>query len=110
MQADTGDDRLWQQVLEDLGAEPLMKAEHIILSDPAVVTGISVGAELVLQVTPGFEAGLVTRPDVINRIRQSAARIAGRPIQVRTEDKPAKQEIKNDKLDQLGQFSNVTIR
>ncbi len=110
LQADTGDDRLWQQVLEDLGAEPLMKAEHIILSDPAVVTGISVGAELVLQVTPGFEAGLVTRPDVINRIRQSAARIAGHPIQVRTEDKPAKQEIKIDKLDQLGQFSNVTIR
>ena len=87
-----------------------MKAAHVILSDPAYVTAVTAGTELVLKVTPGFQTNMVTQADTINKIRQIATRIAGHPIQVRIEEKHEKTEIKNDKLDKLGQFSNVTIR
>ena len=82
----------------------------MIMSDPAYVTGAVNGTELILRVVPGFETNMVTQPDIINKIRQSATRLAGHPVQVRIEEKTSRAEIKNDKLDKLGQFSNVTIR
>lgn len=104
------DAALWEQVLSEMGSNPLMKAAYVVLSDPALVTGGVNGSELILQVIPGFETNMVTQPDVINRIRQSATRIAGQPVQVRIEEKRSRPEVNTDKLDQLGQFSNVTIR
>ena len=107
---EAGSGELWKQVLEDVGANPLLKAAHVIMSDPAYVTGTVIGTELILRIVPGFETNMVTQPDVINKIRQSATRLAGHPVQVRIEEKISKPEINTDKLDKLGQFSNVTIR
>ena len=105
-----GSSKLWEQVLADFGSNPLLKGAHVIMSDPAYVTGAVNGTELILRVVPGFETNMVTQPDIINKIRQSATRLAGHPVQVRIEEKTSRAEIKNDKLDKLGQFSNVTIR
>ena len=99
----------WNDVLSDLRSV-LLKGTLIVLGDPSMVTGEFAGSELVLKVVPGFQTEMVTQPDIINKIRQSASRIAGSPVQVRVEEKKASVSLNNDKLDKLGQFSNVTIR
>ena len=108
--ADSADDgNLWTRILEEFN-NVRGKAQYVILSDPELIRAESAGTELILHVKPGFETGMVTQPDVINRIRQCATRLAGQPIQVRIEEMKIKTSLNNDKLDQLGRFSNVTIR
>ena len=105
----SGDADFWRQLLPELASQ-VMKGAYIVLSDPALVTGELVDSELLLWVVPGFETDMVTMPDIINKIRQSASRLAGRPIRVRVEEKTEKSTLNTDKLDVLGQFANVTFR
>ena len=84
---------------------------YILMTDPGNVTGALVGNELILRVRPGFETAMITTADNINKIRQSACAVTGKAVTVRVEEltpKPA--SVNEDKLAQLGQFGNVTIR
>ena len=100
---------LWSGILEEFNS-PKTRGEYAVLSDPTLIDARSESSELVLYVRPGFETGMVTRADVINKIRQSASRLAGSPIQVRIEEMRLNVTPDKDKLDFLGKFNNVTIR
>ena len=64
-----------------------------------------------LYVQPGFETGLVTRSDMLQKIRECAADLAGRPVAVRAaEKKNSAAELNEDKLRALEKFGNVTFR
>ena len=89
---------------------PKYKGDYFILSDPNMISAETRGTELILYVKPGFETGRVNRPEIINRIRQSASQLAGHSVQVRIEEMRITGKPDNDKLDLLGRFSNVTIR
>ncbi len=100
---------LWMQILTGFNT-PKYKGDYFILSDPNMISAETRGTELILYVKPGFETGRVNRPEIINRIRQSASQLAGYPVQVRIEEMRITGTPDNDKLDLLGRFSNVTIR
>ena len=100
---------LWPQILAEFNT-PRYRGQYFVLSNPAMINARTLGTELILSVKPGFETGIVTRSDIINKIRQTASQLSGRPIQVRIEEMQVTAAPDNDKLDQLGRFSNVTIR
>ena len=108
--ADTGAGQLWQDVLR--GIRPSVGiGEYVILCDPEKVSGEYSDGELVLYVQPGFETGLVTRSDMLQKIRECAADLAGRPVAVRAaEKKNSAAELNEDKLRALEKFGNVTFR
>ncbi|MBQ7737760.1 MAG: DNA polymerase III subunit gamma/tau [Oscillospiraceae bacterium] len=104
------DDAAWQAILDDLSGK-IIFGTYILMTDPGNVTGALVGNELILRVRPGFETAMITTADNINKIRQSACAVTGKAVTVRVEEltpKPA--SVNEDKLAQLGQFGNVTIR
>ena len=107
--ASTEPSELWTNILNDFNT-PKFKGDYFVLSDPQLIDAEARETELILRVKPGFETGRVNRPEIINRIRQRASELAGRPIQVRIEEMRPTAAPDNDKLDQLGRFSNVTIR
>ena len=85
--------------------------EYIILSDPDKVSGTYTDGELILQVRSGFEGDMITKSDVLQTIRTFAARFAGKPVAVRSEEKKTDtSELKEDKLRALEKFDNVTFR
>jgi hypothetical protein len=100
---------LWPQILAEFNT-PRYRGQYFVLSNPAMINARTLGTELILSVKPGFETGIVTQSDIINKIRQTASQLSGRPIQVRIEEMQVTAAPDNDKLDQLGRFSNVTIR
>ena len=100
---------LWPQILAEFNT-PRYRGQYFVLSNPAMINARTLGTELILSVKPGFETGIVTQSDIINKIRQTASQLSGRPIQVRIEEMQVTSAPDNDKLDQLGRFSNVTIR
>ena len=104
-----GSDEFWLKVLDDL-RNKVIKGTYILMQDEGMVSAVLSGDELVLRVAPGFQGDQVKQPSVINQIRQSATRLAGRSIQIRLEEKKAGGSFDENKLDMLGKFSNVTIR
>ena len=106
---DPGSDEFWLEVLDDL-RDKVIKGTYILMQDEGMVSAALSGDELVLRVAPGFQGDQVRQPSVINQIRQSATRLAGRSIQIRLEEKKAGGSFDENKLDMLGKFSNVTIR
>ena len=100
---------LWPQILAEFNTQRY-RGQYFVLSNPAMINARTLGTELILSVKPGFETGIVTQSDIINKIRQTASQLSGRPIQVRIEEMQVTAAPDNDKLDQLGRFSNVTIR
>lgn len=107
--AGAADPGLWERLLEELRTR-IPKGIYVVLADPLLVSGETVNGELILRVLPGFETGVVTTPESINTIRQCALAVTGGPMNVRVEKKTEKSALNTDKLNMLGQFSNVTIR
>lgn len=105
-----GSNDMWAAILRELKAV-LLKGHYIVLSDPEKVSGQYTDGELLLYVQPGFETDMVTQPDTINKIRQCAARLAGKPVVVRTDAKKGEDSVlREDKLNALEKFGNVTFR
>ena len=107
--AAAGSTELWEKVLADLSDKTPI-GTCVLMKDSAMVTGERIGSELVLHIVPGFQGDQIRQAGVINQIRQSATRLAGQSILVRVEDKKNSTPLSEDKLDKLGQFSNVIIR
>ena len=106
---DTGSEAFWQQVLDDL-RDKVIKGTYIVLQDSGMVTAEVIGSTLVLYIVPGFQGNQVRQSSVVNQIRQSASRLAGKSMEIRLEDKTEGASVNEEKLDLLGKFSNVTIR
>ena len=102
--------QLWQDILRGIRSSVGI-GEYIILCDPEKVSGEYADGELVLYVQPGFETGMVTRNDMLQKIRECAAGLAGKPVAVRTaEKKNSAAGLNEDKLRALEKFGNVTFR
>ena len=108
--ADMEEGQLWQDILRGIRSSVGI-GEYIILCDPEKVSGEYADGELVLYVQPGFETGMVTRNDMLQKIRECAAGLAGKPVAVRTaEKKNSAAGLNEDKLRALEKFGNVTFR
>ena len=106
---DPGSDEFWPKLLDEL-RDKVIKGTYILMQDENMVSASLTGDELVLRIVPGFQGDQIRLPSVVNQIRQSASRLAGRSIQIRLEEKKNGGSFNEDKLDMLGKFSNVTIR
>ncbi len=89
----------------------LKPGPYNLISDPTMAIGELQGDQLVLRLATGLCYSVVNTPEVINSIRQMAARLLGKPVTVRVEALTENLPSNQNKLDMLGQqFSNVTIR
>ena len=108
--AGPGSSDLWETIVREIKTAVGI-GEYIVLSDPDKVCGIYHDGELVLQVLSGFEGDMITKSDVIQKIRSFASRLAGTPVAVRFEEKKTGAGLLNeDKLKALEKFDNVTFR
>ncbi|MBQ0134364.1 MAG: hypothetical protein KBS46_04460, partial [Clostridiales bacterium] len=62
------------------------------------------GDELIMEVMPGFYMNMLNRPEVL----EALSRACGAPVRCRELRSPA--EIRQEKLDALRKFDNVTFR
>lgn len=96
----------WQQVLAAMEGQ-LPPGTFYQLTDSSQASGTVTDRELILRLNP-FLTAMVNTPETINRFRQAASALAGRPLEVRLEPLEGGSPSKLDDL--LGKYSNVTIR
>ena len=99
----------WSDVLRRL-KEQVPTGIYMLLSDPDQVQGRMDGGKLVLQVMAGFPMTMVSVPATVEKLRACAAAAAGGTVPVRLEELKQSGGLKEEKLDLLGQFGNVTIK
>ncbi|MBQ4370453.1 MAG: DNA polymerase III subunit gamma/tau [Oscillospiraceae bacterium] len=100
---------LWSRVLADIENKidvPLF----ILLSDSMEISAQLVSDTLTVSAANPFSLAMIDKSDLAAVIRASATALSGRPIAVKFAlGAPAKRELREDKLDKLSAFKNVTI-
>ncbi len=100
---------LWSRVLADIENQidvPLF----ILLSDSMEISAQLAADTLTVSAANPFSLGMIDKADLAAIIRSSATALSGRPIAVKFAlGAPAKRELREDKLDKLSAFKNVTI-
>ena len=105
--ASAAGDVTWEEILAAMQTE-LPAGTFFLLKDSSQAVGVVTGNALILRLQ-GFLSTAVNTPETINRFRQTASRLAGRPMEVRLEPFAGNSEKKSS-LDDLSRFGNVTIQ
>ena len=99
-----GDSRMrWRSIVEAL-QDKLDVGTHMLFTDDFAVNGKWENGELCIEVMPGFYMNMLNKPDVLEAVRQ----VCGAPVHIRELRSPA--EIREDKLNALSKFDNVTFQ
>ncbi len=93
----------WRSIVNALG-ESVDVGTRMLFSDDFAVSGHWEGDELIMEVMPGFYMNMLNRPEVL----EALSRACGAPVRCRELRSPA--EIRQEKLDALRKFDNVTFR
>ena len=99
----------WDDILTRLESA-VPTGAYMILSNDLQAVGEVTEGQLCLRVAPGFFMAAINKPEIMETIRACAAQAAGKPIPVRLEELRNTPGLREDKLGELGQFGNVTIR
>ncbi len=107
--AGTGDDSLWDGIVERLQGRVEQYIYAMMLPSSQTV-GIVSGGTLTVHVSNPFAHTMLEQGNVLAAIRDAAAQVAGRPLTVTVTEEPAPARKPNeDKLAGLNRFANFKM-
>ena len=93
----------WRAIVDAL-QDKLDVGTHMLFTDDFAVTGQWENGELCIEVMPGFYMNMLNKSEVLDAVRS----VCGAPVRIRELRSPA--EIREDKLNALSKFDNVTFQ